>query len=82
MEDMYISFSVFVCHGLCIRQMVYLCMFLLWVFLFLHAALLPGYILNGLSSYSGLVALVFTVVMGVLACLSECLHVLVHRVVV
>ena len=49
---------------------------------FVHAALLPGYILNGLSSYSGLVALVFTVVMGVLACLSECLHVLVHRVVV
>ena len=36
----------------------------------------------GARVLSRLVALVFTVVIGVLACLSECLHVLVHRVVV
>ena len=35
-----------------------------------------------MGPYSGLVALVFTVVMGVLACLCECLHVLVQKVVV
>ena len=35
-----------------------------------------------MGPYSGLVALVFPVVMGVLACLCECLHVLVQKVVV
>ena len=65
----------------CGRLSIYVC---LWCgFLdFCSCALLPGYILDGLPLYSGLVASVFTVVIGVLACLWECLHVLLHRVVV
>ena len=55
---------------------------MLWVSLFLlQCALLPGYGLDWMALYSRWVALVFTVSMGVLACVSECLHALVHKVV-
>ena len=50
----------------CCTLFIYVC---LWCgFLdFCSCALLPGYILDGLPLYSGLVASVFTVVIGVLA---------------
>ena len=45
---------------------------------FVHAALLPGYSLHCGSWYSRLIAFVYIVLIGVLACLSACLHALVH----
>ena len=80
LEDMYIIAISLYLSSLCCC----IAWFLRWadsLDLLLHAALLPGYNLDW-RPYSGLVALVFTVVMGVLACFSECLHVLPHRVVV
>ena len=55
---------------------------MLWVSLFFSAMCIVARVWCGLYGiHSRCVALVFTVSMGVLACVSECLHALVHKVV-